>query len=179
MGELQYGFVAGESAADGIAELDGAGGSACVYGSKPAQFRTFVFRAVMMFVALLPVMLLVLFFISNPLLHRVYRDLTANTLMLVLVLAAGSVLQSASFVISRGLFSLGRGDLDLWANVVPVVVLLVAGYFLVHRYGALGGAICLLMAQVLATGVRAVMFWFAAVSSAVAVSRRRSLSRPR
>jgi O-antigen/teichoic acid export membrane protein len=134
------------------------------------RFRSYVFRAALLFAALLPVMLLALFFISNPLLHRVYRDLTANTLMLVLVLAAGSVVQSASFVISRGLFSLGRGDLDLWANVVPVVVLLLAGYFLVHRYGAFGGAMSLLIAQVLATGVRAVMFWFAAVSSVVSVT---------
>jgi O-antigen/teichoic acid export membrane protein len=129
-----------------------------------ARFRSYVCRGALLFAALLPPMLLVLFFISNPLLHRVYRDPTANTLMLVLVLAAGSVLQSASFVISRGLFSLGRGDLDLWANIVPVVVLLVAGYFLVHRFGAFGGAISLLLAQVLATGVRAAMFWFAAVS---------------
>jgi O-antigen/teichoic acid export membrane protein len=129
-----------------------------------ARFRIYVFRGALMFAALLPPVLLVLFFISNPLLHHVYRDMTANTLTLVLFLAAGSVVQSASFVISRGLFSIGRGDLDLWANIVPIVVLLVAGYFLVHQFGAFGGAISLLVAQVLATGVRAVMFWVAAVS---------------
>ena len=133
-----------------------------------ARFRKYVAAAALMFLALLPPMLLVLCFISNPLLHRVYKDLTANTLLLVLFLAAGSVVQSASFVVSRGLFSLGRGDLDLWANIVPILILLVAAYFLVHRYGALGGAISLLLAQVLSTAVRAVMFWFAAVAPAVA-----------
>ena len=132
-----------------------------------ARFRTYVCRAALLFIVLLPPLLLVLFFISNPLLHHVYRDLTANTLILVLVLAAGSLVQSVSFVISRGLFSLGRGDLDLWANIVPILVLLIAGYFLVHRFGAFGGAISLLLGQVFATAVRAVMFWVAAVSSAV------------
>ena len=39
-----------------------------------ARFRAYVCRAALMFAALLPPMLLVLFFISNPLLHRVYRD---------------------------------------------------------------------------------------------------------
>jgi O-antigen/teichoic acid export membrane protein len=111
------------------------------------------------FLLMLPPMLLVLGFVSNPLLHRVYKDLTAGTLPLVLILAAAWVVQSMSFAISRGLFSLGRGDLDLWANTVPVLVLLAGGYVLVHRYGAMGGAICLLIAQVLALVVRAAMFW--------------------
>jgi O-antigen/teichoic acid export membrane protein len=142
------------------------------------RFRAFVFRGAMMFVALLPAMVLVLCFISNPLLHRVYRDPTADTLMLVLVLAAGSVVQSASFVISRGLFSLGRGDFDLWANMVPVIVLVAPGYLLVHRYGALGGAVSLLVAQVLSTAVRAVMFWFAAMSPGVGASDVRLAEAP-
>jgi O-antigen/teichoic acid export membrane protein len=130
------------------------------------RFRAFVLRSALIFIALVPPVLLVLGFISNPLLHRVYRDPTRNTLMLVLLLALGTLVQSSSFVISRGLFSLGRGDLDLWANLVPIAVLLAGGYFLVHHYGAWGGAICLLIAQALSTVVRAMMFWIVAVSPA-------------
>jgi len=133
-----------------------------------AKFRHYVLRMVAVFLMILPPMLLVLGFVSNPLLHRVYKDLTAGTLPVVLILAAAWVVQSMSFAISRGLFSLGRGDLDLWANIVPVLVLLAGGYFLIHRYGAAGGAVCLLVAQVLALIARAAMFWFATATRATA-----------
>jgi O-antigen/teichoic acid export membrane protein len=133
-----------------------------------SRFRLYVFRMAALFAVMLPPMLLVLGCLSNPLLHRVYQDPTANTLVLVLVLAAAWVVQSMSFAISRGLFSLGRGNLDLWANMVPVAVLIVAGYPLIHRYGATGGGICLLAAQVLALGARGGMFWFATFTKTAA-----------
>jgi O-antigen/teichoic acid export membrane protein len=138
-----------------------------------SRFRLYVIRMAALFAMMLPPMLVVLGFLSNPLLHRVYKDPTANTLILVLLLAAAWVVQSMSFAISRGLFSLGRGDLDLWANTVPVVVLLGAGYSLIHQGGAAGGAVCLLSAQVLALAVRGGLFWFATAaktSAAVAVA---------
>jgi O-antigen/teichoic acid export membrane protein len=122
------------------------------------RFRSFVIRAACMFLLAMPPMLLALGLLSNPLLHHVYHDLTPGTLLIVLVLLAESVVQSSSFVISRGLFSLGRGDLDLWANFVPIAVLLVAGYFLIHHYGATGAAACLLAALVLSTAVRTSLF---------------------
>lgn len=123
------------------------------------SFRRYVIRAASIFLLILPPTILVLAFVASPLLQHLYHDYTPNAVPLVLLLAGGSLVQSVSFVISRGLFSRGRGALDVWANVVPVIVLLVVGWPLVRHAGAMGGAISLLVAQVLGTAVRVVMFW--------------------
>jgi O-antigen/teichoic acid export membrane protein len=108
---------------------------------------------------ILPPTLLVLALIATPMLHGLYHDYSPNAVPLVLLLGAGSVIATLSFVITRGLFSSGRGDLDVWANVVPLVVLLTAGWPLTMRYGAIGAAVSLLAAQVLCALVRLAMFW--------------------
>ena len=130
------------------------------YADRPReQFRRYVIRYASLFLMILPAMLLALGVLSTPLLHRLYRDFSPNTTALVFLLAAGSLVQSVGFVFTRGLFSLGRGALDVWTNALPILVLIVCAVPLVHRFGALGGAISLLLAQILATGVRAVLFW--------------------
>lgn len=122
-------------------------------------FGTFVLRRALLFLAVMPLVLLMLWFISGPMLRRLYRDDTPHAEPLVLLLAAGSIIASMNFVISRGLFSLGHGKLDVWANVVPIPVLLTIGLPLVSHGGAMGAAISLLIAQALGAIVRAAIFW--------------------
>jgi O-antigen/teichoic acid export membrane protein len=123
------------------------------------QFQKYVTKLASVFLVILPPMLLVLGLFSRPLLQRLYRDFSPNTTLLVVLLAAGSLVQAFGFIFSRGLFSLGRGALDVWTNVIPVAVLLIIGVPLSHQYGAIGGASSLLIAQVLTIAVRAGLFW--------------------
>jgi O-antigen/teichoic acid export membrane protein len=127
------------------------------------EFRKYVLRCALLFVALIPPTVGVLALISEPLLQHLYHDFTEGTTIIVLLMAISWLVQSSSFVISRGLFSLGRGDLDLWANIIPILVLIGGGYFLVRHYGVAGAAWSLLIAQLLATLARAVLFWQVAV----------------
>lgn len=124
------------------------------------QFRNYVCKLASVFLLIFFPMLAVLGALSQPLLHKLYHDQTPGTLWLVFVLAAESFVQSSGFIFSRGLFSLGRGDLDTGTNVLPLVVLAVGGFWMCHVYGAIGGAWALLIAQIITTAVRAVIFWW-------------------
>ena len=123
-----------------------------------AAFRRYVFRAASLFLLILPPTLGVLWLAAGPLLRHLYHDATPNAVPLVLLLASGSIVATMSFVISRGLYSCGRGELDVWANVVPVIVLFAVGWPLVRHWGAVGGAISLLAAQILGAVARVVLF---------------------
>jgi O-antigen/teichoic acid export membrane protein len=123
------------------------------------QYRLYVTRLASVFLIMLPFMLLALYLISKPLLLHGYHDFTPQAVWLVLLLAAGSLFQAIGFCFTRGLFSLGRGAIDTWTNVLPLIELLVVGIPLVIHYGALGGAVSLLLAQMIAAAVRAVAFW--------------------
>jgi O-antigen/teichoic acid export membrane protein len=130
------------------------------YTERPRhEFQKYVTKLASVFLLILVPMLLALGLFSRPLLEHLYRDFSPNTTWLVLLLAAGSLVQAVGFLFSRGLFSLGRGATDVWTNVIPVVVLVAIGIPLCHRYGAVGGAASLLLAQLLATAIRAVLFW--------------------
>lgn len=131
---------------------------ACTDRSRE-QYRLYVTKLASIFLIMLPFMLLALYLVSKPLLLHGYHDFTPQTVWLVLLLAAGSLFQAVGFVFTRGLFSLGRGAIDTWTNVLPLVELLVVGIPLVIRFGAMGGAISLLLAQILASAVRGIAFW--------------------
>jgi O-antigen/teichoic acid export membrane protein len=123
------------------------------------RFRGYVIKLSLLFMVILLPMLLVLGVLTKPALQLLYHDFSPNTTWLVLILAAGSLMQSANFIYSRGLFSLRKGALDVWTNVIPLVVLIALGVPLSHQYGALGGATALLVAQALTTIVRGALFW--------------------
>lgn len=123
------------------------------------RFAQYVNKLASLFLIILPGMLLLLGVLSKPLLQHLYRDFSPNTTLLVFLLAAGSLFQSVGFIYSRALFSLGRGAIDVWTNVIPVLVLCAVGIPLSRQYGAIGGALSLLFAQILSTVVRAGLFW--------------------
>jgi O-antigen/teichoic acid export membrane protein len=77
-------------------------------------------------------------------------------------LSAAVVLQAVTFTLSRGLFALRRADLDLYCNFGPLLLLFTGGWALTSRYGTAGAAASMLIAQVLSSGSRVLLFHYAA-----------------
>lgn len=74
------------------------------------------------------------------------------------VLAMTMLLQGMSFPTSRALFSLGRAKLDMYANIGPLIVMGALGVILIHRFGVMGAAICLVIAQLIGSVSRIIFF---------------------
>ena len=77
---------------------------------------------------------------------------------MVAVLALNIFVLAVAFAFSRALFAIERADLDFWLNVGTVVVMATLGLWLVRKYGPLGAALGLLIANVVASTVRAAIF---------------------
>ena len=74
------------------------------------------------------------------------------------LLAFNVVLTSANFCVSRGLFAMERSDLDAATNALPVVFLLLAGFWLIAHFGAVGAAASLCASNGLSLAMRGVVF---------------------
>jgi len=77
---------------------------------------------------------------------------------LVFVLALAVAAMGTAFPYSRALFVLDRANLDFTANLIPIAVLVTLGLAFTQRFGALGAASSLLLANVLAASVRYALF---------------------
>ena len=125
----------------------------------PEQFRRYVTRCSIVFVALVLPPSIAFSLLSNFLLLHVNGGNYAGYGAVTGVLAFSLVMQGVSFPTSRGLFSLGYAGFDMLANVGPLVVLACFGPLLVMRYGLVGGAACLLTAQAVGSIVRVCAFY--------------------
>ncbi len=103
-----------------------------------------------------PAVLLSIF--ASPLLEWISRGEFVGHQLAIALLCAAILLQSVTFTLSRGLFALHRADLDLYCNFGPLILLFTGGAWLTHRYGADGAAMSMLIAQVLSSGSRAILF---------------------
>ncbi|MBC7785207.1 MAG: hypothetical protein H7144_15335 [Burkholderiales bacterium] len=129
---------------------------------KREDFVSFVYRTALWTSILMigPAVLLSVFadgaltWISNGKFHGHQAAIT--------LLCAAITLQAITFTLSRGLFALHRADLDLYCNFGPLLLLLTGGTALTHAFGATGAAGSLLIAQLLSTSSRAVLFRYAA-----------------
>ncbi|HQY87680.1 MAG TPA: hypothetical protein PK402_03415 [Tepidisphaeraceae bacterium] len=123
-----------------------------------AGFRKYVLSATGLFaLAILPVSIVMA--VASPfLLPKLYGDQfignaeTASTLVFAMLFTA------ISFGVSRGLFSLNRARLDLYANAFPIIVLVTVGVILVWQKGAAGAAMALLVGLGLACAFRTIAF---------------------
>ena len=77
---------------------------------------------------------------------------------LVAVVGAALVAGAAGFSFGRALFSLNRADLDLAANVVALLILLIAGTTLAWHWGPLGAAYGMLITNTVTSLIKAAMF---------------------
>ncbi|MCB0321970.1 MAG: lipopolysaccharide biosynthesis protein [Bdellovibrionales bacterium] len=105
-------------------------------------------RAALFLVAFLGSVSVALALAGDWLLQNLYgTDYAGNGLALAF-LALGLVAASVGFVYSRGLFALGKSDVDFKINIVPLLVLATAGVWLVQLSGTVGAAASLFVAHV-------------------------------
>jgi O-antigen/teichoic acid export membrane protein len=81
--------------------------------------------------------------------------------LLAALLALNIVATSANFCVSRGLFAIGRADLDLAVNTVPAAFLIAAGVWLTAAFGTTGAAVSLCASNALSLAARSVAFQWA------------------
>lgn len=127
----------------------------------PREFRHFVYRAgtVTLLLMIGPAVLLCSF--SGVLLHWISKGAYSWEPVAIIAISAAIVLQAGTFALSRGLFAIHRGDLDLYANFGPLVVMFALGVPLVKYFGASGAALSLLAAQLMSNGLRTILFRYA------------------
>lgn len=85
------------------------------------------------------------------------RQYTGN-MAVVAVLACNLLVTAVAFAFSRALFAVERADLDFRLNLAAIAIMATLGLWLVRSYGPLGAALGLLIAIVLTSTVRAVVF---------------------
>lgn len=123
-----------------------------------AAFRRHVLKCTVAFVVVGGIGAVALAVLSEPLIVLFNGQEYAGYGKVSAVLAITMLLQGLSFPTSRGLFSLNRPKLDMWANVGPLVIMLALGFVLIRHYDVMGAAICLVIAQLIGSVCRIVFF---------------------
>lgn len=126
-----------------------------------ATFRRHVLKCTVAFVVVGGLGAVALAVLSEPLIVLFNGSDYAGFGKVSAVLAITMLLQGLSFPTSRGLFSLNKPKLDMWANVGPLVIMLALGFALIRHYGVMGAAICLVIAQLIGSVSRIVFFMVA------------------
>ncbi len=85
----------------------------------------------------------------------------------ITLLCAMIVFQAITFTLSRGLFALNRADLDLYCNILPLLILFTLGIWATTAHGVDGAAASMLAAQLLSGLSRGVFFFWALKRPAV------------
>ena len=130
-----------------------------------SRMRWFVIRASAAFLIPMLPFCVVLWLFGDPIVVLVYGPKFAGNGVIVSVLALNMLALAISFSFSRALFAIERADVDFAMNFVALLVLLTAGIWLVRAHGPLGAALGLLTANVVASSVRGVVFFFLARSN--------------
>ncbi len=123
-----------------------------------ASFVRYVYRAAF-YTALLmlgPAILLSIF--ASPMLVWISRGEFEGHRLAIILLCSAFMLQSITFTLSRGLFALHRADIDLYCNFAPLLLLFTGGAYLTWKYGTAGAAASMLIAQIISSGARAILF---------------------
>jgi len=133
---------------------------AIVYAeSGLSRMRGFVIKVSAAFlVPMLPFCLL-LWLLGDPIITLVFGPRYAGNGAIISVLALNLLALALAFSFSRALFALERADVDFGVNFAALFVLLTVGVWLVRAYGPLGAAVGLLIANVVASTVRGIVFF--------------------
>jgi O-antigen/teichoic acid export membrane protein len=122
-----------------------------------SALRRFAFRASIVFSVLMIPSCLILLAYGDSLMVLLYGAKYAGKGMVVSVLAVNVLVSAAAFSYSRALFALGRVNVDFMVNFAALFCLLTLGLWLVRKWGPLGAAYSLLIANIAATVPRAVI----------------------
>jgi O-antigen/teichoic acid export membrane protein len=133
-------------------------------GSSMASFRQYVLKCTLVSAGIGGASGLVLAALSEYLIVLFNGVEYAGSGRITAVLAITLLLQGTSFPTSRGLYSLDRAKLDMYANAGPLVAMVVLGFVLIQHFSVMGAAVCFVIAQLSATLCR--LFFFLQVSKA-------------
>lgn len=95
---------------------------------------------------------------GDTLVTLIYGAKYAGNGTLVVLLSLNATVLTVGFTASRGLFALELAHIDFYVNFVALAVFLLAGIALVRSSGPLGAAVAQLIANILATAIRAIAF---------------------
>lgn len=129
-------------------------------GNDPRQFRRDVLRVCLMSGLLFIAVTAVLCFLAPIVIGTLYGPRYAGSVDYVYVLAIGHLVLGFTVVSEAFYLFTHRVALSAKLNAGILVVLLISAYFLIERYGAMGGAIVMAFGQ-LAGGIHlVVMGWY-------------------
>ena len=123
-----------------------------------AAFRRFVFKVAFATAALMVGPAIVLSIFASTALRWISRGEYTGHQLAITLLCFAIVLQAITFTLSRGLFALQRADLDMACNFGPLLLLFSGGAWLTLHYGTTGAAGSMLIAQIISSGSRSIVF---------------------
>jgi O-antigen/teichoic acid export membrane protein len=123
-----------------------------------AAMRSYVWRATAAQVGAIGALALFLAAFGGTLVAWIYGREYAGNGATVFVLSMGTTFAALSYGPSRGLFALGRADIDLAVNVVTLLVFLTVGLWLAWSFGPLGAALGLLVKNSVGAAFKLVVF---------------------
>ena len=124
----------------------------------PAALRRLVLRITALLAVPVTVVTVALMVWGDRLIGLLYGHRYAGNAAVVKLLALNLLVTALAFAYSRALFAVERADLDFGLNVATVVIMATAGVWLVRLHGPLGAACGLLVANVVTSLARAVLF---------------------
>ena len=124
----------------------------------PMALRRFVLRISGIVALPLSLLTLVLILWGDRLVGMLYGRQYTGNMPVVAALACNLLVTAVAFAFSRALFAVERADLDFRLNLGAIAIMATLGVWLVRSYGPLGAALGLLIAIVLTSAVRAVVF---------------------
>lgn len=120
-----------------------------------AHLRRTVRNAAAGFGALLLFFTAAMVFAGDPLVVAIYGAKYAGNGALVVLLSLNAAVLTSGFAISRGLFALDLARVDFFVNLTAFACFVVFGVALVRWAGPIGAALGQIIANTIATGIRA------------------------
>ncbi|MGB7494555.1 MAG: hypothetical protein WBR26_07570 [Candidatus Acidiferrum sp.] len=112
-----------------------------------AAMKRSVYRFSLLFAALLLPVVIVLASWGGNIVTRIYGKAYGGNSGVVILLALNLLISSLTYPYSRGLFSLERAKIDMFVNILAIMLLFTVGIAAVKSYAALGAAATLLVSS--------------------------------
>jgi O-antigen/teichoic acid export membrane protein len=127
-------------------------------GQESHYLRSAVYRFSGAFSLIVVPIVVFLVLFGNVAVVFLYGEKYGGYALVVALLAIDLLSSPLRFSLSRALFSMNRADLDTATNIIPFVVLLIAGLWLINHHSVVGVAVSILLGNVAVTVVKLSVF---------------------
>ena len=127
-------------------------------GGSRHGLRTLVWRATAVLLGSMLAFSAVIFLLGNRAVTMLYGAKYAGNGLTIFLITLSFAAGAAGFAFSCGFFASGHGNLDMRISWIYPIALIACGLPLVSRYGPVGGALGLVIANSASTLLRAVQF---------------------